>query len=131
MGPYLLTLLYFLAAIAVIIIGLVFFELITREYKDWDEISNGNSAVALSIAGKVIGISIILAFSIYSSVSVMGTVIWGGFGIVLQLAAYFLFEMLTRRFSVEKELKNGNIAVGIVMMSVSIGLGFVIGASIT
>ncbi len=131
MGPYLLTLLYFLAAVAVIIIGLVLFELITQQYKDWEEIKNGNGAVALSIAGKIIGISIILAFSIYSSVSVMGTVIWGGFGIVLQLAAYFLFELLTRRFSVEKELKNGNMAVGIVMMSVSIGLGFVIGASIT
>lgn len=131
LGPYLLTFYYFLAAIVVVLIGLVFFEFVTKRYKDWDEIMNGNRAVALSIAGKIIGITVILAFSIYHNDSILETVVWGVYGIVLQIAAYLLFEIFTRKFSVEEQLHKGNLAVGIVSFAVSVGLAFVIGASIT
>lgn len=47
------------------------------------------------------------------------------------MAVYVIVELLTRTFSMEEQLKNNNIAVGILSMSVSIGLGFVVGASIT
>jgi putative membrane protein len=131
MDPFLYTFLYFLVAIVVVVVGLVIFELITTKYKDWDEIKSGNSAVALSIAGKIIGICIILSFAVYHGDNLTETLIWGGYGVVLQLVAYFIFEGLTRKFSVEQQLKEGNVAVAIVSLAVSIGLGFVIGASIT
>ncbi|WP_138415320.1 DUF350 domain-containing protein [Aquibacillus sediminis] len=130
MEAFIATFIYFLIAIIVVLIGLVIFEYITK-YKDWDEIENGNQAVALSIAGKIIGICIILSFAIYHSISVWETVIWGGYGVILQVIAYLLFEGLTRKFSVEQKLKENNIAVGIITLAVSIGLAFVIGASIT
>lgn len=131
MNPFLLTFLYYVAAIVVVVAGLLVFELMTRKYKDWDEIKNKNTAVALSIAGKIIGICIILAFSIFHNDTILETVVWGFFGLALQLLAYLLFEVLTPRFSVEAELKNNNTAVGIISFAVSIGLAFVIGASIT
>ncbi|MFD2212163.1 DUF350 domain-containing protein [Metabacillus endolithicus] len=131
MGPFILTAVYFIIAIAIVLIGLLIFELMTKKYKDWDEILNGNHAVSLSIGGKIVGICIVLAFSIYHSASVVDTIIWGAYGILLQLIAYLLFELFTRNFSVEEQLKKGNISVGIVSMCVSIGLAFVIGASIT
>ncbi|WP_207667389.1 DUF350 domain-containing protein [Clostridium sp. 1xD42-85] len=118
-------------AIFIVLIGLIIFELMTQKYKDWDEVLKGNHAVALSIGGKIVGICIVLAFSIYNSANIIDTLIWGGVGIVLQMAAYLLFQLFTRNFSVEEQLQKGNIAVGIISMSVSIGLGFVIGASIT
>ncbi|OEH91844.1 DUF350 domain-containing protein [Bacillus solimangrovi] len=131
MEPFLLTIYYFLAAVAIIVVGLFVFELITTKYKDWQEVEEGNYAVALSIGGKIIGISIILMFSIYTNYSIIDTLIWGAIGIVLQMVAYLLFEFLTRRFSVEEQLKQRNIAVGIISFCVSVGLAFVIGASIT
>ncbi|KGX89113.1 DUF350 domain-containing protein [Pontibacillus litoralis] len=131
MGPLLLTLLYFVVAIVVVVIGLFLFENVTRKYKDWDEIKNGNTAVALSITGKIIGICIILSFAIYNSLELVDTLIWGTIGLVLQLVAYLIFEMLTRSFSVEEQLSKNNVAVGVVSLGVSIGLAFVIGASIT
>ncbi|MBB6452104.1 putative membrane protein [Salirhabdus euzebyi] len=131
MEPFLYTFLYFIVAIVVVVIGLVIFEVVTTKYKDWHEINQGNTAVALSIAGKVIGICIILSFAIYHSIELVETLIWGAYGVLLQLVAYFIFEGITRKFSVEKQLKEGNVAVGIVSMAVSIGLAFVIGASIT
>ncbi|OXS74553.1 DUF350 domain-containing protein [Domibacillus enclensis] len=131
MNPFLLTFLYYAVAIAVVIVGLVIFELMTRKYKDWDEIKGNNAAVALSIGGKIIGICIIITFSIFHNDTIAETAIWGLFGMVLQLVAYLLFEVLTRGFSVEEQLKQGNLAVGIVSFSVSVGLAFVIGASIS
>lgn len=131
MNSYVLTFLYFIVSIVIVVIGLVIFELITTKYKDWDEIEKGNSAVALSIGGKIIGICIIIAFSIYHNDNLQATAIWGGYGVVLQMVAYYLFELLSRKFSVETKIKEGNTAVGIISMCVSIGLAFVIGASIT
>ncbi|MDQ0231389.1 DUF350 domain-containing protein [Metabacillus malikii] len=131
MEPFVLTALYFVIAIAIVLVGLIIFEFMTRKYKDWDEVLNGNHAVSLSIGGKIVAICIILAFSIYHSASVLDTLIWGLFGIFLQMIAYLLFELFTRKFSVEEQLKKGNISVGIISMCVSIGLAFVIGASIT
>lgn len=131
MGPFLLTFYYFVISIIVVLVGLVVFEMITKKYKDWEEIERGNSAVALSVGGKILGICIILAFAIYHSISVWETLIWGAYGVLLQMVAYFLFEGLTRKFSVEAKIKENNVAVGIISMTVSIGLGFVIGASIT
>lgn len=131
MNPFLLTFLYYAVAIAVVLVGLVIFELMTKKYKDWDEIKGNNAAVALSIGGKIIGICIIITFSIFHNDTIAETAIWGLFGMVLQLVAYLLFEVLTRGFSVEEQLKQGNLAVGIVSFSVSVGLAFVIGASIS
>ncbi|MBU7591746.1 DUF350 domain-containing protein [Metabacillus halosaccharovorans] len=131
MEPFILTAVYFIIAIAIVLIGLILFEFMTKKYKDWDEILKGNHAVSLSIGGKIVGICIVLAFSIYHSASVVDTLIWGAYGVLLQLIAYVLFELFTRNFSVEEQLQKGNISVGIISMCVSIGLAFVIGASIT
>ncbi|MFG6116617.1 DUF350 domain-containing protein [Halobacillus sp. MO56] len=131
MGPFIATFAYFVIAVIVVLIGLAVFEVITTKYKDWEEVRQGNTAVALSIAGKIIGICIILSFAIYHSLTLWDTLIWGAYGVVLQMLAYFLFEMFTRKFSVETMLKENNIAVGIISVGVSIGLAFVIGASIT
>ncbi|MFP3359324.1 DUF350 domain-containing protein, partial [Planococcus sp. SIMBA_143] len=114
-----------------VVVGLIIFELITTKYKDWEQVENGNTAVALSIGGKIIGICLILAFAIYHSSDVLDTVIWGAYGVVLQLVAYYIFDFLTRRFSVEQKLSEGVVSVGILSMCVSIGLGLVVGASIT
>ncbi|GEN51806.1 DUF350 domain-containing protein [Halobacillus faecis] len=131
MEPFLATLGYFVMAVVIVVIGLVIFEWLTRQYKDWEEVKQGNQAVAMSIAGKIIGICIVLSFAIYHSFTVWDTLVWGAYGVVLQMIAYLLFELFTRKFSVETKLKENNTAVGIITMGVSIGLAFVIGASIT
>lgn len=131
MGPFLATLGYFVLAVIIVVIGLAIFEWLTRQYKDWDEVKRGNQAIAMSIAGKIIGICIVLSFAIYHSFTVWDTLIWGAYGVLLQMIAYLLFELFTRKFSVETQLKENNTAVGIITMGVSIGLAFVIGASIT
>lgn len=131
MEPFISTFIYFVISIVIVLTGLFVFENVTRKYKDLEEVKNGNIAVSLSIIGKIIGICIILAFAIYNSAVIWETIIWGVFGVVLQMIAYFLFDLFTRNFSVEEQLSKNNIAVGLMSMGVSIGLALVIGASIT
>lgn len=131
MGPFVATFVYFIVSVVIVLIGLFIFEMMTQKYKDLEAVKEGNVAVAMSIAGKIIGICIILAFAIYHSTEIYETLIWGAYGVVLQMIAYLLFDLLTRKFSVEDQLSKNNIAVGTLSMGVSIGLAFVIGASIT
>ncbi len=55
---------------------------------------------------------------------------WGIYGFVLLLVGYFIYEFLTPKFNIDDEIANDNRAVGFISMVISIGLSFVIGASI-
>lgn len=121
---------YYVLAVVSIAIFLTIFEIVTK-YNDWEEIKQGNIAVALATGGKIVAIAIILAFSIYHNDSLWGAFLWGTFGFILQLLAYYLFEFFTPKFKVDVEIKNGNRAVGLLSFLISIALALVIGASIT
>lgn len=113
-----------------LIFCLAIFEWVTR-YRAWQEIQAGNVAVALAVGGKIFGVANIFRFSIMHHNTLWTSLIWGVIGFLLLLAAYFIFEFLTPKFNVDKELEKGNVAVGIISMVISVGLSFVIGASIT
>lgn len=111
------------------IVFLAIFELVTK-YKNWEEIKNGNLAVAMATGGKLLGIANIFRFSISDHDTLITMIGWGSLGFLLLLSAYFIFEFLTPRFNVDEELKNDNRAVGFISFIISFGLSYVIGASI-
>lgn len=111
------------------VVFLAVFELVTT-YKNWQEIKRGNVAVAMATGGKIFGIATIFRYSIEHHDSLLQSVGWGAFGFVLLLAGYFLFEFLTPSFKIDDEIGNGNQAVGLISLMISIGLSYVIGASI-
>ncbi|WP_394233164.1 DUF350 domain-containing protein [Niallia oryzisoli] len=113
-----------------IIVFLAIFELVTK-YKNWTEIKKGNLAVAMATGGKIFGITNIFRFSIEHNNSLLTMVGWGVFGFLLLLVGYFIFEFLTPTFKIDEEIEHDNRAVGLISMVISIGLSYVIGASIT
>lgn len=113
-----------------VVVFLAIFELVTK-YKNWEEIQNGNLAVAMATGGKIFGIANIFRYSIEQNESLVTMVSWGVFGFVLLLAGYFIFEFLTPKFNIDDEIKNDNRAVGLIAMFLSIGLSYVIGAGIS
>ncbi|MFD2673562.1 DUF350 domain-containing protein [Marinicrinis sediminis] len=129
-NAYLYTFVYYVVTMAAIVVSLFIFELVTK-YKNWEQIKQGNIAVAMATGGKIFGVANIFRFSIEHSDSLGQTVIWGGFGFVLLLAAYFIFEFLTLKIKVDEEIEKGNTAVGLISLLISIGTSYVIGASIT
>lgn len=107
---------------------LAVFELVTS-YKNWEEIKNGNFAVAMATGGKLFGIATIFRYSIEHNDTILQSIGWGVFGFILLLVSYFIFEFLTPNIKIDEEIGNGNRAVGFISMLISVGMAFVIGAS--
>lgn len=120
----------FLVAMLIILATTFVFTKVTR-YNDWEEIARGNAAAALALGGKILGVANIIHFSVLSNTSAAQTVFWGSFGAALLVLVYLLFEWLTPRLNVNREIASGNVAVGVVSLVFSLAASFVIGASIS
>ncbi|MEK3954194.1 MAG: DUF350 domain-containing protein [Psychrobacillus psychrotolerans] len=121
---------YFSVVILCLLVSMVIFEIVTK-YKNWEEIRKGNVAVALATGGKIFGVCNIFRYSIEQHNSLFEMVGWGLFGFTLLIIAYLLFEFLTPTFNVDKEIENDNRSIGFISLVISVGLSFVIGASIS
>jgi putative membrane protein len=121
---------YFSVVVLCLIVSMAIFELVTK-YKNWEEIKNGNLAVAMATGGKIFGVTNIFRFSIEQHNTLPEMIGWGFFGFALLVFAYLLFEFLTPKFNVDEEIQRDNRSVGLISMMISIGLSFIIGASIT
>lgn len=121
---------YFSVVVLCLIVSMVLFELVTK-YKNWEEIKKGNVAVAMATGGKIFGIANIFRYSIEQHNTLAEMIGWGLFGFVLLVFAYVLFEFMTPKFKVDQEIAKDNRSVGFISLTISVGLSFVIGASIS
>ncbi|MCM3162895.1 MULTISPECIES: DUF350 domain-containing protein [Bacillaceae] len=120
---------YYSVVVLCIIVFLTIFELVTK-YKNWEEIQNGNFAVAMATGGKIFGIANIFRFSINQHDSLLEMMGSGLFGFILLLLGYFIYEFMTPKFKIDEEIQKDNRAVGFISLVISVGLSFVIGAAI-
>ena len=120
---------YYSVSILCIVVFLAVFELVTK-YRNWEEIKKGNISVAMATGGKIFGVANIFRHSINQHDSLLTMISWGVFGFVLLLIGYFIFEFLTPKFNIDKEIESDNRAVGLISMVISIGLSYIIGAGI-
>jgi putative membrane protein len=121
---------YFSVAVLCLIVSMVIFEIITK-YKNWEEIKKGNMAVAMATGGKIFGVTNIFRFSIDQHNSLLQMIGWGLYGFALLIFAYILFEFLTPKFNVDDEIEKDNRSIGFISMTISVGLSYVVGASIS
>lgn len=121
---------YFSVVVLCLVVAMVIFEIVTK-YNNWEEIKKGNIAVSLATGGKILGICNIFRYSIERHSTLFEMVGWGIFGFVLLIFAYLLFEFFTPRFKVDEEIAADNRSVGFISFTISLGLSFVIGASIS
>lgn len=121
---------YFSVVILCLIVSMVIFELVTK-YKNWEEIKKGNLSVAMATGGKIFGVTNIFRYSIEQHNTMPEMIGWGLYGFTLLIFAYLLFEFLTPKFKVDEEIENDNRSVGFISLTISVGLSFVIGASIS
>lgn len=114
-----------------ILAGLVVFALTTK-YSERKLIKEGNVAVALKLWGKAIGLAIVIYTVWANSVNLLDAFIWGLVGILAQVVAFWTFEyVLTPGVNLEKEVENGNLAIGISLFSASLVVGIIVAASLT
>lgn len=121
---------YFSVVVLCLIVSMVLFEIVTK-YKNWEEIRKGNLSVAMATGGKIFGVANIFRYSIEQHNSLPQMIGWGLYGFTLLVFAYVLFEFLTPKFKVDEEIQADNRSVGFISLCISVGLSFVIGASIS
>ncbi|HLR11449.1 MAG TPA: DUF350 domain-containing protein [Sporosarcina sp.] len=121
---------YFSVVVLCLIVSMVLFELVTK-YQNWEQIKKGNIAVAMATGGKIFGVANIFRFSIERHNSLPEMIGWGLFGFILLVIAYILFEFMTPQFKVDQEIERDNRSVGFISLVISVGLSYVIGASIS
>ncbi|MBV5278502.1 MAG: DUF350 domain-containing protein [Campylobacteraceae bacterium] len=116
--------LFFLTSITIVALFFFLYAKVTP-YDDYQMIfSDNNTASALGFGGAVLGLCIPLYSALTNSISYLDFVTWAGVAMFVQLLFAFGMTRLGGRFSVEKHINNGDIAVGALMafMSISIGL---------
>ncbi len=84
----------------------------------------------MATGGKIFGIANVFQHSIAQHNSLLQMIGWGVYGFVMLLVSYFIFEFLTPRFKVDKEIENDNRAVGFISLIISVGLSYVVAAGI-
>ncbi|MBG9788590.1 DUF350 domain-containing protein [Brevibacillus laterosporus] len=124
-------LIYAGTAFAMMLLGLVLFVVSTTKVKEFQLIANNNQAAAMTLGGKMLGLAFVLGSAVANSVSLVDMVIWSGVGIVAQIIFFFLAELITIRFSIREAIEKNNTAVGILLMMVSISIGWIIGQCLT
>jgi Predicted membrane protein len=120
----------FLTGLLIVLLTIFIFTRVTK-YNDWKEIAEGNTAAALALGGKVLGVANIIRFSVLSSTGAAETIFWGLTGAVMLILVYLLFEWLTPKLNVNREIASRNTAVGLLSMIFSVAASFIIGASIS
>ncbi|MDP4128110.1 MAG: DUF350 domain-containing protein [Bacillota bacterium] len=139
---YLINFLEYLGvSIPLMIVAVMLFSF-TTPYKEFQIIAAGDEledprkvaaakAVAFDIGGKVLGLALLLASAIYHAVDLWDMIVWTLTGTVAIIIVYWLFELLTPKLKVRREIPNGNIAVGIFSFCLSIATGILMAALIS
>lgn len=126
MNVYLNFLSYLGVSISLLVIGMLLFTLSTPKIKEFQLIAQKNVSAAMLLGGKVIGLAIVLGAAVEYSISLIDMVIWGAIGIVAQVAVFFIAELITIRFSIQKAIEEDNRAVGTILLSLSLAVGWIV-----
>ena len=114
---------FFLTALALVVVFLYLYALVTP-YDDYKLIfEENNIAAALAFGGAIIGVSIPMYSALVNSVSYVDFAIWGVIAILIQLIFAFVVTRFFTRFSFEEKISKGLISVGILMAFLSISIG--------
>ncbi|MGG1519673.1 DUF350 domain-containing protein [Paenibacillus oryzisoli] len=109
--------------------GMFVFSLMTP-FRDMEEINKGNVAVGITMGGKFIATAIILGIAAYTNSSIAHMSLWFAVGYVCLIASYWVFDWVTPKFKLSDQLKEGNVAVGILLASVYIGIAIAVSSLI-
>lgn len=127
---FLSTLTYIGVASVLLAIGIVLFEVTTKS-KEMELIRQGKKAAVYAFGGRILGLAIVLYSSITNSVSIIDMVIWGTIAIIIQIALFYLADLLIPRLSMTREIDANNEAVGLLLLFLSVSIGLVIAGSLT
>lgn len=123
-------LLYFGVSIVLLALGVLVF-IFTTKSREFSLIARGNKAAGIVVAGRTLGLAIVLYSAIANSISLIDLVIWAVIGMVTQVVADYLAEILTPSFNVAEALEKDNVAVAIALAGMFVSIGLIVAGCLT
>ena len=118
-----------LAIVVLQMAGMYVFSIITP-FQDMEELRRGNVAVGLVMAGEFLSTAMVLGIAAYTNSSIWHMALWFLIGYVCLVLTYWVFEWATPSIKVSEHLQQGNVAVGMLLAAVFIGIAFAISSLI-
>jgi len=119
---------YLATALALVAVFLTVYTWVTP-HGEFALIRQGNVAAALSLSGALLGFIVPLASAITHSVAWWDMLFWGGVALVVQLLSYFIVRMILQ--SLSQDISAGKVAQGLLLGTISLGIGILNAASLT
>ena len=120
-------LLHAATTILILFAGAAFYVLMTP-HKEISLIREGNAAAAVSLGGVLVGLSIPLAASLHSSISLIELCVWGISTVALQLLIFRLVDMLLR--GLPQRIQEGEVAAAALLVGAKLATALIIAAAV-
>ena len=123
-----LTLLHVGVALVILAAGAALYALVTP-HREIQLIREGNTAAAVSFGGVLVGIALPLAFALAASTSVIEIALWGVTTIVVQLALFWLVDLLLR--GLPQRIKQGGMAAAALLVAAKLAVAAILAAAVS
>jgi putative membrane protein len=120
-----LTLLHVSVALVILVAGAGVYAMSTP-HREIQLIREGNTAAAVSFGG---GIALPLAFALAASTSVIEIALWGVTTIVVQLALFWLVDLLLR--GLPQRIKQGEMAAAALLVAAKLAVAAILAAAVS
>ncbi|MEJ0064612.1 MAG: DUF350 domain-containing protein [Caulobacteraceae bacterium] len=123
-----LTLLHVGVALVILVAGAALYAAMTP-HREIQLIREGNAAAAVSFGGVLVGIALPLAFALAASTSVLEIVLWGATTIVVQLALFWVVDLLLR--GLPQRIKQGEVAAAALLVGAKLAVAAILAAAVS
>jgi len=122
------TLLHVGVGLAILLIGALLYTL-TTPHREIQLVRDGNPAAAVSFGGVLIGLALPLAFALAASTSVLEIALWGATITVVQLALFWVVDLVLR--GLQQRIKEGDIAAAALLVAAKLAVAAIVAAAVT
>jgi len=115
----------YLATAVALLLAFVLIYVWFTPYKEFELIAHDNNAVAITLAGAVLGFTFPLVSSIYYTQSLLEMTLWASITCVVQLAVFLILRRQAKR------IEEGHVSSAIMVATFSIAAGLLSAVSIS
>ena len=124
--PFLIT--HFATALLMLGLAVYIYEKITP-YRELELVREGNVAASISLSGAVLGLAIPLAVVLSGSINIWDIIIWGVVILIIQIAAFFLANVVID--DLKGRIERDEIGAAILLFSGKISIALLNAAAIS
>ncbi|HEY2708743.1 MAG TPA: DUF350 domain-containing protein [Caulobacteraceae bacterium] len=122
------TVLHLGVALVILAAGAGIYTLLTP-HREIQLVRDGNPAAAVSFGGVLVALALPLAFALAASVSVVDIALWGVTSLILQLALFWLVDLLLA--GLPQRIKDGDVAAAVLLVGAKLAVAALLAAAVT